>query len=157
MFGAFDIDSLQFETRLLLRRIRILTGESEDDAIRRALEERYLRLISPAITQNLARRNERGRARSGRERDDLSLRRRSARLSAQGRTPSASAFAPHTCQLAARSGSSNARCEVVCKRRSRRLASPSAPRTNFSRLLPLGCAHAPADGVRPVAPVGERA
>ena len=53
MFGAFDIDSLQFETRLLLRRIRTLTGESEDDAIRRALEERYQRLTSPATTQNL--------------------------------------------------------------------------------------------------------
>ena len=45
MFGAFDIDSLQFETRCLLRRLRDLTGESEDDAIRRALEERYQRLI----------------------------------------------------------------------------------------------------------------
>ena len=45
MFGALDIDSLQFETRLLLRRVRTLTGESEDDAIRRALQERYQRLI----------------------------------------------------------------------------------------------------------------
>ncbi len=51
MFGAFDIDSLQFETRLLLRRVRTLTGESEDDAIRRALEERYQRLTSPATTE----------------------------------------------------------------------------------------------------------
>jgi len=51
MFGAFDIDSLQFETRLLLRRVRALTGESEDAAIRRALEERYQRLTSPATTE----------------------------------------------------------------------------------------------------------
>ena len=46
MFGAFDVDSLQFAARCLLRRVRTLTGESEDDAIRRALEERYLRLTT---------------------------------------------------------------------------------------------------------------
>lgn len=49
MFGAFDIDSLQFETRCLLRRLRDLTGESEDDAIRRSLEERYVRLTAQPL------------------------------------------------------------------------------------------------------------
>lgn len=48
MFGALDIDSLQFETRVLLRRVRELTGESEDAAIHRALAERYQRLTGPA-------------------------------------------------------------------------------------------------------------
>lgn len=48
MFGAFDIDSLQFETRCLLRRIRAITGETEDAAIHRALAERYQRLTGPA-------------------------------------------------------------------------------------------------------------
>jgi hypothetical protein len=48
MFGAVDIDSLQFETRCLLRRLRELTGESEDTAIHRALAERYQRLTGPA-------------------------------------------------------------------------------------------------------------
>jgi hypothetical protein len=48
MYGAFDIDSLQFETRCLLRKLRTLTGESEDSAIRRALQERYQRLAESA-------------------------------------------------------------------------------------------------------------
>ena len=48
MFGAVDIDSLQFETRCLLRRLRALTGETEDTAIHRALAERYQRLTGPA-------------------------------------------------------------------------------------------------------------
>jgi antitoxin VapB len=48
MFGALDIDSLQFETRVLLRRVRALTGESEDAAVHRALAERFQRLTGPA-------------------------------------------------------------------------------------------------------------
>jgi hypothetical protein len=47
MFGAFDIDSLHFETRLLIRRVRELTGESERDAVHRAMADRYLRLTLP--------------------------------------------------------------------------------------------------------------
>jgi hypothetical protein len=44
MFGAFDIDSLDFETRCLIRRVQALTGESERDAVHRAMDERYQRL-----------------------------------------------------------------------------------------------------------------
>jgi len=56
MYGAFDIDSLQFETRCLLRKLRTLTGESEDDAIRRALQERYQRLTESATMTERRRR-----------------------------------------------------------------------------------------------------
>lgn len=56
MNGAFDIDSLQFESRCLLRRLRALTGESEDDAIRRALQERYQRLAESATLTERRRR-----------------------------------------------------------------------------------------------------
>jgi hypothetical protein len=48
MFGAFDIDSLHFETRLLIRRVRELTGENERDAVHQALADRYQRLTDPA-------------------------------------------------------------------------------------------------------------
>lgn len=54
MFGAFDIDSLHFETRLLIRRVRELTGENERDAVHQAMAERYLRLTDPASAQYLA-------------------------------------------------------------------------------------------------------
>ena len=53
MFGAFDIDSLHFETRLLIRRIRELTGENERDAVHHALADRYQRLMDRASTQYL--------------------------------------------------------------------------------------------------------
>jgi hypothetical protein len=48
MFGAFDIESLHFETRCLIRRVRDLTGENERDAVHQALADRYLRLSDPA-------------------------------------------------------------------------------------------------------------
>lgn len=48
MFGAFDIDSLHFETRCLIRRVRELTGENERDAVHQALADRYERLTDPA-------------------------------------------------------------------------------------------------------------
>jgi hypothetical protein len=57
MFGAFDIDSLHFETRLLIRRVRELTGESERDAVHRAMADRYLRLTTP---DTLAERRQQG-------------------------------------------------------------------------------------------------
>lgn len=53
MFGAFDIDSLHFETRCLIRRVRELTGENERDAVHQALADRYQRLTDPAFTQYL--------------------------------------------------------------------------------------------------------
>ena len=51
MFGAFDIDSLHFETRLLIRRVRELTGENERDAVHQALADRYQRLTDPASNE----------------------------------------------------------------------------------------------------------
>jgi hypothetical protein len=48
MFGAFDTDSLHFETRCLIRRVRELTGENERDAVHQALADRYQRLGDPA-------------------------------------------------------------------------------------------------------------
>lgn len=54
MFGAFDIDSLHFETRCLIRKVRELTGENERDAVHQALVDRYQRLTDPASTQYVA-------------------------------------------------------------------------------------------------------
>lgn len=54
MFGAFDIDSLHFETRLLIRKIRELTGENERDAVHHVLAERYQRLADPAAARYFA-------------------------------------------------------------------------------------------------------
>lgn len=44
MFGAFDIDSLHFETRCLIRRLQKLTGENERDAVHQAVVDRYQRM-----------------------------------------------------------------------------------------------------------------
>ena len=53
MFGAFDIESLHFETRCLIRRVRELTGENERDAVHQALADRYQRLTDPVFTHYL--------------------------------------------------------------------------------------------------------
>jgi hypothetical protein len=54
MFGPFDIESLQFATRCLIRRVRELTGENERDAVHQALVERYQRLTDPASASYVA-------------------------------------------------------------------------------------------------------
>ena len=46
--GPNDIDSLEFHTRLLVRRLVELTGETERDAVHKAVEERHHRLTGPA-------------------------------------------------------------------------------------------------------------
>jgi len=48
MEGPRDIDSMEFETRLLLKKLVELTGESEGDALHTALDERWRRLTGPA-------------------------------------------------------------------------------------------------------------
>jgi hypothetical protein len=54
MFGAFDIESLHFETRALIRRVRALTGENERDAVHQALADRYLLLADPVSARYYA-------------------------------------------------------------------------------------------------------
>jgi antitoxin VapB len=48
MEGPSDIDSLEFRTRLLVRRLTELTGESAHEAVHRAVAERVERLSGPA-------------------------------------------------------------------------------------------------------------
>lgn len=48
MEGPNGIDSLEFRTRLLVRRLIELTGESQHDAVHRSVDERYRRLTGPA-------------------------------------------------------------------------------------------------------------
>jgi len=55
VFGAFDIDSLHFETRLLIRKLRELTGENERDAVHLALADRFQRLADPQLAKYCAR------------------------------------------------------------------------------------------------------
>jgi antitoxin VapB len=43
-----DIDSLEFHTRLLIRRLAEVTGEAEHTAVHRAVEERLQRVTGPA-------------------------------------------------------------------------------------------------------------
>ena len=47
MEGPRDIDSLEFHTRTLIRKLIELTGESEHDAVHRAIDERIRRLTGP--------------------------------------------------------------------------------------------------------------
>lgn len=47
MEGPNDIDSLEFRTRLLVKKLVELTGETEHQAVHKALEERVLRLTGP--------------------------------------------------------------------------------------------------------------
>jgi hypothetical protein len=53
MFGAFDIDSLHYETRCLIRRVMELTGENERDAVHRAMAQRYERLTGAGLNRTL--------------------------------------------------------------------------------------------------------
>lgn len=54
--GPNDIDSLEFRTRLLVKQLVALTGETEHDAVHKAIEERFLRLTGPANAAERGRR-----------------------------------------------------------------------------------------------------
>ena len=50
MEGPRDIDSLEFHTRTLIRKLVELTGECERDAVHRAVEQRIRRITGPTTT-----------------------------------------------------------------------------------------------------------
>ena len=51
MEGPRDIDSLEFHTRSLIRKLIVLTGENERDAVHRAVDERIRRLTGPTTQE----------------------------------------------------------------------------------------------------------
>lgn len=48
MEGPNDIDSLEFRTRLRIRELIELTGETEQEALHHAVDERLIRLAGPS-------------------------------------------------------------------------------------------------------------
>lgn len=53
MFGPIDVDSLDFQTRCQILRIEAITGESRSTVIRKAIEERYQRVVASATDEQV--------------------------------------------------------------------------------------------------------